>query len=128
STFMLASDGLYEHVDAATVLAIVAQHGDDLDAAAAALLQRALANGSDDNLSVQLVRVRSLADADLRPVAQALEQLPLPPALQPGDQLDGWRILRTLHTGSRSHVHLAEDPLTAQRVVIKVPSLEMAED
>lgn len=126
--FMLSSDGVHEHLDAPAVLELLAQHAQDLQAAATALVNKALENGSNDNLTVQLVRVQALAEPGPVRLPDALEELPLPPVLAPGDVLDGQRILRVLRSGSRSHVYLAEVQDTGAQVVIKTPSLELAED
>ena len=54
--FMLASDGVHEHVEPVRLVAIVRSHGDDLDGAARAIVAQALGSGSPDNLTVQLLR------------------------------------------------------------------------
>ncbi|HAG77542.1 MAG TPA: protein kinase, partial [Pseudomonas sp.] len=51
--FLLATDGVYEHIGARDAAQLVAEHGDDLDLAARRIVERALANGSDDNLTAQ---------------------------------------------------------------------------
>lgn len=126
--FMLSSDGLHEHIPTPTVLNILARHASDLQAAAEQLVAKALNNGSDDNLTVQLLRVVTLADPGTARLQDTLDALPLPPLLGTGDTLDGYRIVRVLKSGSRSHVYLAQAPDTAQLVVIKAPSVELAEE
>ena len=41
---------------------------------------------------------------------------------------EGFRILRTLHSSSRSHLYLAEDIESGRQVVIKVPSVDLGGD
>lgn len=66
--YLLATDGVWEHMDATAVQAVLAAHPDDLDSAASALADIALERGSDDNLTVQLVRVLDLPAADVHPL------------------------------------------------------------
>ncbi|MBP0481204.1 bifunctional protein-serine/threonine kinase/phosphatase [Sagittula sp. M10.9X] len=121
--FVLTTDGVHEHVTGRVVAEALRLPG--LDAAAEAVAHAALENGSDDNLTVQIVRVEGLP-----PEGEALEtemaRLPVPPLPKAGAVLDGFSILRPLHSTARSHVFLAEGP--TGKVALKVPSLEMAQD
>jgi serine/threonine protein kinase len=125
--FMLATDGVYEHVPGADVHAAL-QDAPDLDAAANRLVQRALANGSADNLTVQLVRIESLQAREASELLRQMADLPLPPLLAPRAELDGYRIVREVHGSSRSHVYLAEDPDSGAHVILKTPSIDLAGD
>ena len=125
--FMLATDGVYEHVSGADVHAAL-QDAPDLDAAACRLVERALANGSADNLTVQLVRIESLQAREASELLRQMAGLPLPPLLAPRAELDGYRIVREVHGSSRSHVYLAEDPDSGAHVILKMPSIDLAGD
>lgn len=59
-TFLLATDGIHEHLDERTMAGIIRESGDDLDAAARRLAAQALEQGSDDNLTAQIIRVNSV--------------------------------------------------------------------
>ena len=125
-TFILTSDGVHDVLpDSAFVEAV---RGKDLDAAARALADAALAAGSEDNLTVQILRVDDLPQSD--PVDLVGEEAALPPAphLTAGHDFDGFTILRELHAGHRSHVYLARDGEAGQLVAIKVPSTESGAD
>lgn len=128
--FLLATDGVYEHLDGKKVRQAIEEHKDDLNAAAEALGQAAFESGSEDNLTLQIVQVLDLPPVDAKGLAgQVAERsLPLPPPLQAGSLFDGFTILRELHQNHRSQVFLATDDATGQRVVIKVPSTEMKDD
>lgn len=126
--FMLATDGLYGFVTLAQVDEAVAAHADNLDAAAQELVRLALAAGSDDNLTVQLVRVEQVPRAAKDDIEVHARSLPCPPVLQARQSLDGYRLLRTLQQSSRSHVWLAEDEASGVPVVLKVPSTESRDD
>lgn len=127
-TFILATDGVYEHVDDAFVLDTLNQHADDLDRAATVIVDRALQNGSDDNLTLQIVRIEQLPQHSIDELQQQASALPFPPVLQPRMLFDGYRIIRELHSSSRSHVFLAMDTDTEQQVVIKAPSVDQRDD
>ncbi len=126
--YLLATDGAYGHLDAAAVHAALAQHPDDFDAAARALVELAQARGSDDDLTVQLLRIDMLPEAEPQQLQQLREGLSLPPPLAPRMAFEGYTVLRELHASARSHVHLAVDDATGQQVVLKTPSVDLRED
>lgn len=126
--FVLATDGVYEHVTQRFVVQILRGHADDLDAAARAIIGEAFANGSDDNLTVQLVRIETVPDVDTIDLFGRAAELPLPPPLEPRAEFDGYRILRELHGSSRSHIYLASDLATEELVALKIPSADLRDD
>lgn len=58
--FLLATDGVYEYLTEADILERLNRHPDNLTAAAKALAAAALAAGSADNLTVQIIRIDNL--------------------------------------------------------------------
>ncbi|CAI3805799.1 bifunctional protein-serine/threonine kinase/phosphatase [Rheinheimera sp. MM224] len=123
--FLLATDGLFEVLPAAELINLLATQ-QDLALLALQLTEAALAAGSEDNITLQLVRIDQLpADSNL-PICLD-QQLPLPPLLQPGDKLDGLQVIRPLQQSSRSHVYLVLDTSTEQLLVLKAPSIDLAE-
>ncbi|ATG89907.1 bifunctional protein-serine/threonine kinase/phosphatase [Methylomonas koyamae] len=126
--FVLATDGVYEFVEPSAMAQAVAAAGHDLDAAAKAMADTALAAGSGDNLTVQIVRIEQLPQADAGELLTALADLPFPPLLRERMEFDGYTVLRELHVSSRSHVHLAIDTESRLPVVIKSPSLDLRDD
>jgi serine/threonine protein phosphatase PrpC/predicted Ser/Thr protein kinase len=126
--FVLCTDGIYEHLSDEEWLAIIAQHPHSLDEAARALTQRALDNGSKDNLTVQLLRIDQLADQQAPQVYQGRVELPFAPALDARSVIDGYQIMRELKITSRSHVYLACDQQTGEKVVLKFPSVDQRDD
>jgi serine/threonine protein phosphatase PrpC/aminoglycoside phosphotransferase len=126
--FILSSDGVHEHVDGNTVAAAVEAHPENLDHAARQIVAEALRAGSRDNLTVQIVRIDAVPGADAGEFTADAVSL-APPALpEPGSQLDGYKILRELHSSSRSHVYLALDEQTDTPLAIKVPSIDLRGD
>ncbi|MGH1451626.1 MAG: protein kinase domain-containing protein [Paracoccaceae bacterium] len=120
--FLLTTDGIHDFVDGAVIRAAI---GPDLDASARAIADAALANGSDDNLTVQLARVDILP----QDAAALLDMSDLPVARlpEPGAMLDQYRIIRPIHSSARSHVFLATAPDNT-RVALKIPARETADD
>ncbi|HZD91176.1 MAG TPA: bifunctional protein-serine/threonine kinase/phosphatase [Pseudolabrys sp.] len=126
--FVLATDGVYEHVSPRGVIQAIEQHADDLDEAARTIVAEAMRQGSTDNLTVQIVRIESVpANAPIDVIAQPAE-LPCPPLLEARGEIDGYRIVRELHASSRSHLYLAIDPEDGGMVAIKTPSTDVGSD
>ena len=121
--FLLATDGVYEFANEAFIRRTLNEQTADLDRAAESLVAEALEQGSDDNLTVQLVRIDTLGNAGSSELQQ-LAQLPVPPVLEPRAVFDGYRVIRQLHASSRSHVYLVHDPASAMELVLKAPSIE----
>jgi serine/threonine protein kinase len=128
TTLLLTTDGVHEFVSAAFIVDALHQHAHDLDQAARLIVEQALQAGSPDNLTIQIVRVESLPEAGATEIQHQLERLPLPPLLEAGKLLDGYRIIRALHESSRSHVYLARDEVNNDFVAIKIPSIDLRED
>ncbi|KEF29939.1 MAG: bifunctional protein-serine/threonine kinase/phosphatase [Gammaproteobacteria bacterium] len=128
-TFLLATDGVHEYLSDAELCRVVDNHGSQLELASRALTKAALDAGSDDNLSVQLVRVDAVASSrESTELHRALTELPCAPELVPGQTLDGYRIVRQIHGSSRSHVFQAVDIASQQPVALKTPSMELRQD
>lgn len=127
-TFILATDGVYEYISASSMLGAIAHHPDDLDVAARAIAEQALAQGSDDNLTVQILRIDALPLQEADELYQQLTELPFPPILEARAVFDGYTIVREVHASSRSHVYLATDNETQTSVIIKTPSIDLQRD
>lgn len=127
-TFILVTDGVYEHVGDRLMAKAVGEGADDLDQAAKAIVELAFAQGSKDNLTVQIVRIDEVPDADASEVFGQPHELPLPPLLEARAVFDGYRIVRELHGSSRSHIYLAVDIETEAVVTIKIPSIDLRDD
>ena len=126
--FIVVTDGVYEFVSAPMISEIVGAHETDLDKSARKLIERALANGSDDNLSAQILRIEALPAQSQMEVKQQVDQLPLPPKLSPRMEFDGYTIVRELHSSNRSHVFVAIENITHKKVVIKTLATETSAD
>ncbi|MAS26585.1 MAG: protein kinase [Oceanospirillaceae bacterium] len=127
-TFILATDGIYEFVNAQRITEIIASNATDLQSAAEEILQAAMDNASDDNLTIQIIRIDNTPAANTDDIHQQLTELPFPPELNPRDEFDGYRILRKVHSSPRSHVYAAQDIDSGEQVIIKTPSGELRDN
>lgn len=124
-TFILATDGIYEFVSPAFMTATIGQHAEDLNKAAEVILNQAMENDSDDNLTIQILRIDQLPAHNKEDVHQQLTELPFPPELMARSEFDGYNILRKIHSSPRSHVYLAQDIESGAQVILKTPSGEL---
>jgi serine/threonine protein phosphatase PrpC len=126
--FVLATDGVHEHVSPREIVAAIADCPDDADAAARTIVAKALENGSPDNATAQVVRVESLPRREAAELHERLMRLPPPPMLAPRDVIDGWRVVREIHGSPRSHIYLAVDSESGQPAILKTPAVDRQDD
>lgn len=126
-TFLLATDGAYEFVDARFVTNALDEHS-DLDAAAKAIVEEAYRRGSDDNITVQILRIDAVPEREPSGIFNQAAELPLPVLPEPRAIFDGYRIVREIHGSSRSHIYLAVDTETGQPVALKLPSVDLRDN
>ncbi|MEP1934917.1 MAG: bifunctional protein-serine/threonine kinase/phosphatase [Roseibium sp.] len=122
--FVLTTDGVHDFLSPSDLAREISQ-ATDLDATARSIVDLALAAGSTDNLTIQIVRVAGLPEADVEDLLAGEDTLP-PAALPnvPG-YFEGYRLLRNLQSTSRSHIYLAEDEATGVPAVLKFPSMDL---
>ena len=126
--FMLATDGVYEFASGSFISSSIQQHSDNLDAAAQAIVEEALKQDSDDNLSIQIVKIDKLPQQNADEIYQRLTSLPFPPELEARTIFDGYEVIRKVHASSRSHVYLVKDTETQEPAIIKTPSIDLRGD
>jgi serine/threonine protein kinase len=100
----------------------------DLSEACKKLAYAAYEQGSTDNISCQLLRVDHLPDADINDVVKRLTELRFPPFLEEGMILDGYRVIRELHSSTRSQVYQVEDVESGKYFAMKTPSVNFEDD
>lgn len=125
---LLATDGVYEFVEAAFITETIAASGDDLDSAAKVLADEACRRGSADNLTIQIIRVDDLPDPEANELYLRTSELPCPPLLDARQDFEGYQIVREIKGSARSHIYLAVDGETGERVVIKIPAVDMQQN
>jgi serine/threonine protein phosphatase PrpC len=126
--FLVTTDGVHQFVSERFMIDAVTGHGADLDAAAHAIVAEAFQRGSHDNLTMLVARVEALPEREASEVLKQRTELPPPPALVPRMELDGYTIVRELHSSARSHVFLATDRENGESVALKTLATGMRDD
>lgn len=123
--FVLSTDGVHDYLDSTTIAQTINEYSDDLDGAAQKVSEHALAAGSTDNISLQIIKLDQLPVLVVDEVEQQLNALSAPPPLEARKLFEGYMVKREIAISSRSHVYLAQEPETGLQLVIKTPSMEM---
>lgn len=126
--YLFMTDGVYEFLSDSFIKETLNKSIDDYDHVAKKFIYEALKNNSDDNLTIQIVKVDDIPDKNVEETHKQLTFRPLPPILQARMNFDGYNIIRELSHSSRSHIYLAKDEETKKDVVIKIPSVELKDD
>lgn len=124
---MFTTDGVHAAIGAVALGELMAAPYPDLETRARAVVEAAFANGSDDNLSCLLVRIEQLPIENIDEAHRRLTELTIPPPLGVGQSIDGYRVLRVIHSGTRSHLYLVQGP-DGTACVLKAPSPNFADD
>jgi len=126
--FLFMTDGVYEFTDYDWMIERIMSDDATFDEKAKDIVQKAYESGSDDNLTMQIVKIDALPEINPQEMQLNLPLKQLPPMLEARMQFDGYTIIRELSKSSRSHVFLAKDNDTGESAVIKIPSTEHKED
>ncbi|WP_250658221.1 bifunctional protein-serine/threonine kinase/phosphatase [Alkalimarinus coralli] len=126
--YIICTDGVYEFVKTQQIVETVRHYNDDLNKAARTIAEHAYNQGSEDNLTIQIVKIESLPTDVHNDIKKTAEALNLPPALTAGVEFDGYEVLRQIHTSSRSLVYLAQDKVSKKNVVLKIPTSNSHDD
>ena len=126
--FLFMTDGVYEFTDYDWMIERLMSDDATFDEKAKEIVQKAYESGSDDNLTMQIVKIDALPEINPQEMQLNLPLKQLPSILEARMQFDGYTIIRELSKSSRSHVYLAKDNDTGESAVIKIPSTEHKED
>ncbi len=125
---VMTTDGVHDFMSQQDAEQLLLQGCGNLEALARTLVEKALANGSDDNLSCLILRIKSLPAADVDEIHRQLTELVIPPVMSVGNRIDNFEVLQVIHSGTRSHLYLVEEQVSGRRLVLKAPSENFAED
>ena len=126
--FILATDGVSDTLSAESLVTLSGSPAQGVNGAAELLVNYAAQQGSSDNLTAVVIEVNALPEKSLTELQHEGLPLPAPHMLVPGKEFDGFEILRTLSTSSRSKLVLALDKASDQKMALKVLSTEASED
>lgn len=124
---LVTSDGIHDFVSFDAIAQLISTE-QACQQRIETLVQAALANGSDDNISGSLCQIAALPNESLNDYNSKLTRLPFPPPLDEGVMLDGYKVLKELFASSRSQLYLVEDTDTGDKMVMKTPSINFEED
>ena len=121
--FLLMTDGVYEFVTDQQLLDLILVDA-DLNQLAKAFVEKALEQGSDDNLSLQVIHVEQLPELNQFHIQQ---DYVIPQQLSKGEVFEGYVIDKNLHQNHRSCLYLAHDT-QQQPLVIKTLGVDLQQD
>lgn len=121
--FLLMTDGVYEFVTDQQLLDLILVDA-DLNKLAKAFVEKALEQGSDDNLSLQVIHVEQLPELNQFHIQQ---DYVFPQQLSKGEVFEGYVIDKILHQNHRSCLYLAHDT-QQQPLVIKTLGVDLQQD
>lgn len=117
---VLTSDGVHGTLDTKRIVALLgARHSAEADAAA--VVEAALAAGSQDNASAAIIDIVALPAPDHDAVAGDVARLPILPPPDEGQSIDGFRLDHLLSDGRYTRLFRAVDSANGQTVAIKFP-------
>lgn len=122
--FILMTDGVYEFIDMQLISEMLQQQ-QHLDIIAKSIVELALKRGSDDNLTIQIIKVEQLPDEESFHIKS---HVLFPQQLSHGDLFEGYRIDKILHQNHRSSLYLVHDEATQNQLVIKTLSVDVQDD
>lgn len=125
--YLLTSDGIHDNMSLNALTTLIEHHRNNLEALPEKLVQVALNNGSQDNLSAQVCQIKNKGKPSHSDAVAALSKLPFPPLLNVGHKLDGLQVRRIMHESERSQVYLVETD-DGQQLVMKTPSVNYIDD
>ena len=128
--FLLTSDGVHDFISRQEIRDRLSSLSDNPEEDCNAMIASALEHQSHDNLSAQIIRIDHVPSEQADDAFRRLTQLPFPPALSPGQVLDGYRIEKELHASSRSQLYLVTDTRSDEHLqcVMKTPSVNFVDD
>ncbi|TQV84883.1 bifunctional protein-serine/threonine kinase/phosphatase [Aliikangiella coralliicola] len=125
--FVLTTDGVHEYIDEHTLVELCGSN-DSVEKISQRIVRQAQQNASQDDQTCLLVRIDEMPTLKPEEIRQEFADKVIPPPLQDGQILDGFKVIRSLHASSRSHLYLVKEILTERFYMLKAPSLNFEND
>lgn len=122
--YILTTDGVHDWLTASEIM----RHARCDTDPARTLVDAAFANGSNDNLTAQVVSIIAIGARDADGHRLSAQHLAFPKLLKSGERLDDYTVLRALHESSRSQVYLAKHTISGNLYALKTPSPNFEDD
>ncbi len=126
-SFILTTDGLHDFFPD-KLWPELFDKTTDMNRVVEQMFSEALSRGSDDNMSCQILTLDAVGQEGIEETYNSLSDLPFPPILLEGQQLDGLKVIKTLYESNRSQLYLVEEEATAKKYVMKTPSVNFEDD
>jgi protein phosphatase len=136
--FLLTCDGVHDFISNKAIKELLlpledklANHpinNQRLEQLSKSIVDLAIASGSHDNVSCLLVYIEKTPNRKLEEIERDLQNRRIPPALQVGMKLDGYKVCKVLHASIRSHLYLVEHSSSNTPLVLKAPSQNFSDD
>ncbi len=131
--YILTCDGVHDFLSSAAIQSKLKTLPDtptneDLEVVSKSIVDFALEMGSDDNISCLLVYVGDTPNRELAEIERDLLSKTIPPALDVGMKIDGYKVCKTIHASIRSHLYLVEHESDPTPMILKVPSENFSDD
>ncbi len=131
--FLLTCDGVHDYLSTKyikqTLASVAAQpNNQQLESLAKQLVDQAITQGSDDNVSCLLVYISNTPNRRTEEIERDLLSKRIPPALQVGMILDGYKVKKVIHASIRSHLYLVEHKDHSEPLILKAPSENFSDD
>jgi len=125
--FVMTTDGIHDYMSDQQIREIVSQSA-NLNVLADKLVSSALAEGSHDNVTCQIIYIEQLPNQQANEVINDLVRLPFPPDLSPDMVIDGYKVIKEVNASSTSQLYMVEDTETRQIMLMKTPSVNFDDD
>lgn len=126
--YILTTDGVHDYIPHERLQDLAGQ-GQDLEQVAQAMVDEALNHyKSQDNLTALILEVETLPEETENEAYKKLTELPFPPDMEPGNTIDGYKILQILSQSKRGQVYLAENMENGDKLVLKTPSVNYEDE
>lgn len=131
--YILTCDGVHDFLSHSDIQSRlndlpVAPNHQDLEQASQSIVDFALEMGSNDNVSCLLIFIGNTPNRELAEIERDLFSKAIPPALDVGMKIDGYKICKVIHASIRSHLYLVEHESGPTPKILKVPSENFADD
>jgi eukaryotic-like serine/threonine-protein kinase len=125
--FIMTTDGIHDYLNEHQLKDLLSIKS-DLQVTSDNIVTSALDHKSHDNVTCQIIRIDELPSLEADEVYRELTKLPFPPELEPGMELDGFKIIKEISASSTSQLYLVIDMETNKQMVMKTPSVNFDDD
>lgn len=131
--YILTCDGVHDFLSSSAIKSVLNKlpklpSYEDLENTSKDIVNLALEQGSNDNVSCLLMFIGSTPNRELAEIERDLLSKTIPPALEVGMKIDNYKICKVIHASIRSHLYLVEHESDPTPRILKVPSENFADD